>query len=264
MRKFFLSIILLLCICCCKATREKSVERVDKSNMNIPSDMAVIKDSFDTSDGLYAPDINIPSDVIIIKDSFQTSNDLYSPEKEFLVSRNYIGIRYVSEGDSIIEEPVFGLPPNVVKEIHSYGKEIIPYLISHIDIDKYGIAGFVNPYDSNLGNMVIGSPLGVNYAYMVELIMTKDSIMDNVAFADGNDVWDRKMKPYRIYGQCVIVRKKDKGNPQKSKMTVDDMKTIKAIYNNWWKSNKDENLDALRKKWREEGSPLQNSPYMWI
>ena len=240
MKKIILSIILILCICCCKVTHEKSDERVGKSNMNIPSD------------------------VVVIKDSFETSNDLYSSDIEFLVSRNYIGIRYVNEGDTIIEEPVFSLTPNVMKEIHSYGKEVIPYLISHIDMDKNGIAGFVNPYESNLQNMVIGSLLGVNYAYMIELIMTKDSIIDNVAFADGNDVWDRKMKPYRLYGQCVIIRKKDKDNPQKSKMTVDDMKTIKAIYNKWWESHKDENLDALRKKWREEGSPLQNSPYMWI
>ena len=42
------------------------------------------------------------------------------------------------------------------------------------------------------------------------------------------------------------------------------MKTIKAIYNDWWKSNKDESLESLRKKWREAGSPLQNSPFMWI
>ena len=264
MRKIIIPIILLLCICCSKTTLEKSGERVDKSNMNIPSYEAVIIDSFETSDDLYAPDMNIPSDVVIIKDSFITSNDLYSPEKEFLVSRNYIGVRYVSEGDTIIEEPVFGLPPNVMKEIHSYGKDIIPYLINHIDMDKYGIAGFVNPYDSNLGNMVMGSPLGVNYAYMIELIMTKDSILDNVAFADGNNVWYEKMKLYRLYGQCVIIRKKDKDNPPKSKMTVDDMKTIKAIYNKWWEHNKDKNLDALRKKWKEEGSPLLNSPYMWI
>ncbi len=240
MKKIILSIILILCICCCKVTHEKSGERVSKSNMNIPSD------------------------VVVIKDSFETSNDLYSSDIEFLVSRNYIGIRYVNEGDTIIEEPVFSLTPNVMKEIHSYGKEVIPYLISHIDMDKNGIAGFVNPYESNLQNMVIGSLLGVNYAYMIDLIMTKDSIMDNVPFGIGYDKWNEKMKPYQIYNQCVIIRKEDKGNPPKSKMTIDDMKTIKAIYNKWWESNKDENLDALRKKWREGGSPLQNSPYMWI
>lgn len=132
MRKIFLPIILLQCICCCKVTNEKSGERVNKSNMNIPSD------------------------VIVIKDSFQTSNDLYSSDKEFLVSKNYIGIRYVSEGDTIIEEPVFSLTPNVMKEIHSYGKDIIPYLISQIDKGKMVVPGFINPYESNLGNTVIG------------------------------------------------------------------------------------------------------------
>ena len=240
MKKYCLPIILALCICCCKATADKSGEYVDNTS-TIP-----------------------PSDVVVIKDSFLTSNDLYSSDKEFLVSRNYIGTRYVSGGDTIIEEPVFGLPPNVMKEIHSYGKDIIPYLISHIGTKQNGLAGFINPYDSNLGNKILGSPLGVNYAYMIELIMAKDTIIDNIHYAVGHDIWYEKMKPYQIYGQCVIIRKKDKDNPQKSEMTVDDLKTVKAIYNNWWESNKNEDLDSLRKKWREDGSPLRKSSFMWI
>ena len=241
MRKYYLPIVLLLCICCCKATHENSVEHVDKSNMNIPSD------------------------VVIIRDSFPMCIDYYGSKKEFLVSRNYIGIRYVNNQDTVIEEPVPGFPPNVMKEIHSYGKDIIPYLISQIDKGKMVVPGFVNPYESNLGNTVMGCPLGVNYAYMIELILAKDSIMDNIHFFDGAySIWYDKMEQYKIYHQCVIIKKKDKDNPQKSEMTVDDMKTIKAIYNDWWESNKDKDLDTLRKKWREKGSPLQNSPYMWI
>ncbi|MBO4607930.1 MAG: hypothetical protein J5682_08535, partial [Prevotella sp.] len=208
--------------------------------------------------------MNIPSDVVVIKDSFSMSYDFYGSEKEYLVSRNYIGFRYVSEGDTIIEEPVPGFPPNVMKEIHSYGKDIIPYLISHIDIKQNGIAGFINPYDSYLSDKILGSPLGVNYAYMIELIMAKDTIMDNIHYAEGNDIWYEKMKLYRLYGQCVIISKLDLNNPKDKKINFDDMKTIKAYYIKWWESNKDENLDTLRKKWREEGSPLQNSPYMWI
>lgn len=151
-----------------------------------------------------------------------------------------------------------------MKEIHSYGKDIVPYLIRNIDMDKFGLAGFVNPYESNLANTVVGSPLGINYAYMIELILAKDSILDNVNYDSGYDIWYEKMKPYQIYGQCVIIRETDQNNPKDSKISFDDMKTIKAIYNDWWKSNKDESLESLRKKWREAGSPLQNSPFMWI
>lgn len=99
---------------------------------------------------------------------------------------------------------------------------------------------------------------------MIELIMAKDTIVDNIHYAVGHDIWYEKMKLYQIYGQCVIIRKKDKDNPQKSEMTVDDLKTVKAIYNNWWESNKNEDLDSLRKKWREDGSPLRKSSFMWI
>ena len=240
MKKYCLPILLILCVCCCKTTADNRGEHVDNASTNPPSD------------------------VVVIKDSFLTSNDLYSSDKEFLVSRNYIGTRYVSGGDTIIEEPVFGLPPNVMKEIHSYGKDIVPYLIRNIDMDKFGLAGFVNPYESNLANTVVGSPLGINYAYMIELILAKDSILDNVNYDSGYDIWYEKMKPYHIYGQCVIIRETDQNNPKDSKISFDDMKTIKAIYNDWWKSNKDESLESLRKKWREAGSPLQNSPFMWI
>lgn len=134
MKKYCLPIILALSICCCKATYENSGERV------------------------YNASTSPLSDVVVIKDSFQTSNDLYSPEKEFLVSRQYIGTRYVSVGDTIIEEPVFSLPPKVMKEIHSYGKDIIPYLISQIDKGKMVVPGFVNPYESYLGDKILGSP----------------------------------------------------------------------------------------------------------
>ena len=99
---------------------------------------------------------------------------------------------------------------------------------------------------------------------MIELILAKDSILDNVNYDSGYDIWYEKMKPYQIYGQCVIIRETDQNNPKDSKISFDDMKTIKAIYNDWWKSNKDESLESLRKKWREAGSPLQNSPFMWI
>lgn len=247
MRKICLLIVLLLCICCCKTTQKNSNECVDYNNEYVNK-----------------PHIGNPSDVVIIRDSFHLSYDFSTEEKEFLVSKNYIGARYVCNQDTVVEEPYAGLLPNVMKEIHSYGKEVIPYLINHIDMDKYGIAGFFNPYDSNIGNKVIGSPMGVNYAYMIELILAKDSIIDNISFAEGFSIWQEKMKPYHAYGQCVIIRKKDMDNPQNSKITLDDMKTIKAIYNDWWKNNKDESLVNLRKKWRKEGSPLQNSPFMWI
>ena len=134
MKKYCLPILLILCVCCCKTTADNRGEHVDNASTNPPSD------------------------VVVIKDSFLTSNDLYSSDKEFLVSRNYIGIRYVNNQDTVIEEPVPGFPPKVMKEIHSYGKDIIPYLISQIDKGKMVVPGFVNPYESYLGDEILGSP----------------------------------------------------------------------------------------------------------
>lgn len=239
MGKNCLPIILLFCVCC-TTTPEKSDEHIDMSCMGLLSD------------------------VIVIKDSFHMSSDFSSTEKDYLVSSQYIGTRYISDQDTVIKEPIPCFPPNVMKAIHSFGKEIIPYLISHIDVEKIGVAEFINPYESNLQNMVILSPWGINYAYMIELILAKDSINDNIFFADGYDIWYEKMKTYKVYSQCVIIRKKDLNNLKKAKISFADIKSIKAIYNDWWESNKKENLDTLRKKWRENGSPLQKSSFMWI
>ena len=237
-----LPIVLLLSVCCCKTTNDHSNERVNNTDMSYSSD------------------------VVVIRDSFPMSNDFYGHEKEYLVSRNYIGFRYVNDQDTVVESPVFGFSPNVMKEIHSYGKDIIPYLINHIDMEQYGNPGFVYPYESNLGRVVLqGGPLGINYAYMIELILAKDSIEDNYVYEGGYSGWYEKIKPYKVYDYCTIIGKFDLSYPDVSeKMSFDNMKKIKSIYEKWWESNKGESLDSLRKNWREEGSPLQNSPFIWI
>ncbi len=206
-----------------------------------------------------------PSDVVVIKDSCPSTSLFRSPEVEYLVSKDYIGTRYLHGSDTIVEEAVLGFPPKVMREIHSYGKEIIPYLINKIDIERYVNPGFLNPYESNLQDAVLIGPLGINYAYMIELIMAKDSIRDDVVFSlGGYSSWYDKMKPYQIYGQCVIIRKKDQDKPRKSVITIEEMKQVKSIYEKWWKGNKHDPLESIRKKWRENGSPLRESPFTWI
>ncbi|MBR5085097.1 MAG: hypothetical protein IKX33_10905, partial [Prevotella sp.] len=91
MRKICFPIVLLLCICCWKAKLKKSNAYVDITKMEYPSD------------------------VVIIKDSFPMSDDYYGSEKEYLVSRNYIGIRFVNNQDTVIEEPVPQFSPKMMK-----------------------------------------------------------------------------------------------------------------------------------------------------
>ncbi len=239
MGKVISLIIFFLCVYCCKTMSKVGEEIISGSSMSLPSD------------------------VVIVRDSTPISSNLSSHEKEFLVSEHYIGVRYVCNQDTVLEEFVSGFPPNVMKVIHSYGKDIIPYLISHIDINKKGIAGFVNPYESNLEDMVISSPMGINYAYMIELIMGKDSLNDKPVFVEGYSSWEERLEPYRLYRQCVIVKRKDIDDPTSSVLSSEDMKAIKDIYTNWWESNKNDSLELLRKKWIENGGPLSNTPYTW-
>ena len=236
-----LPILLLLYICNCKAINDNCKGHVGYFTMGCVSD------------------------VVVVKGSTPMSSTISFSKKGHLSSSHFIDISYGCIQDSIINELVYSFTPNVIKEIHSYGKDIIPDLISHIDINESGMVGFVNPYESNLQNVFTG-PLGINYAYMIELIMAKDSIMTDSVFANSccYSCWEESIKPYKIYDQCVIARKDDLNNPPISKITIDDMKTIKNIYRDWWESHKNENIDSLREEWQENGSPLQLSSFIWL
>lgn len=203
-------------------------------------------------------------DVKIIRDT--TPMGCYENDKniEYVVGNNYIGLRSISGKDTIRQGYLIcSFPPKVVDAIYEKGKDIIPFLINSIDIDdEGGVCGYHNPAYSDTPPGLWG-PVGINYAYMIELIMSKDSIEHIEGISTIGDGWNEAMKPYMLYQHCTIVRKDAQGIPILKKLTMDDMRKIKKIYSDLWEENKGLDLNEMRKKWRNT-NVWEYTPYMWI
>jgi hypothetical protein len=147
---------------------------------------------------------------------------------------------------------------NVYYETHLMGKDAIPCLIDFIDTDKKSIVGFQDPKSSTIYSFNFKNYIGIEAAYLIELILSKDSI-ETVK----SNEWEQNVKPYRIYGYGVIVKIRNK-EPILEPLDYGDMKVLKDIYLKWWQSNKEKSIELLRKEWKENKHILNNSNYKWI
>lgn len=148
----------------------------------------------------------------------------------------------------------------------SLNKHIIPCLIDSIDASGTSFIGFKNPISSYIGNYHLNQK-GIRYAYLVDYILSKDSIETvNKTWNEGEDLlhWTELTKPYRIYNIGIIVKQDKNGKPLLDALNHNDMVIIKSLYEKWWKENKSKSIELLRKEWKEKGSILRNSEYMWI
>jgi hypothetical protein len=80
------------------------------------------------------------------------------------------------------------------QKILSKNKEIVPCLIEHIDIEREGIVAFINPMSSHLYSYMCNNKLGINYAYYIDYILSKDSV-ETV-----NDAWENN-EIFPLFGQ---------------------------------------------------------------
>ena len=96
-----------------------------------------------------------------------------------------------------------------LQEMLLLNKQIIPCLIDSMDTQKTSFVGYKNPMSSYIENYHINQ-IGVNYAYKIDYILSKDSIEtipktwnDNEGFAH----WAEITRPCRIYNIGVIVKR---------------------------------------------------------
>jgi hypothetical protein len=147
-------------------------------------------------------------------------------------------------------------------------KRLIPDIINCIDVDKVKFLGigYLPPTDSFIPNFILHNQQGINYAYMIELILAKGSIPDKkMTMKKGGapqSRWEKEAQPYRTYYYCVIVKQVD-GKTENQPLTHDDMIRIKDMYQAWWNRNKSKSMTELRKE-RSEGKCILTKPYIWI
>lgn len=148
----------------------------------------------------------------------------------------------------------------------TYNKQVIPCLIDSIDISRKGFIGFLDPKSSRIPPFFLNNQTGINYAYLIELILSKDSIESvKRTWESDHDFlhWEELVKPYRIYNHCVIVKKDREGYPIPNALTHDDMLVVKWIYSLWWEANKHKSIEVLREE-RKKGARILKDPYIYI
>lgn len=152
------------------------------------------------------------------------------------------------------------------KYVLSKKKEIIPCLIEHIDIEEKGIVAFIDPSSSHLYSYMCSNKLGINYAYYIDYILSKDSIetVDKI-WNDNEDFlyWKEIIKPYRIYNLGIIVKQDENNKPILEPLSYKDMVNIKEMYLDWWEKNKEKSIEMLREDFRK-GNKILKLPYVWI
>ncbi len=152
-------------------------------------------------------------------------------------------------------------------EIYKYAKEAIPYLINNMDKNQQtSLTQFINPIESNIPKFIMNNQIGIRYAYLIELILSKDSIETvNKTWNKEEDWlhWAEQTKPYRIYNIGIIVKQDKYHKTILEPLTPKDMVVIKKMYLNWWKKNKQNSIEKLRDDYRS-GKKIIKFPYTWI
>jgi len=148
--------------------------------------------------------------------------------------------------------------------IFYFGKAVIPCLIEHIDDSKtVCLSSFINPTCSNIPEFICNNQIGNRYAYLIEFILSKATILPYENRKLRMNEWDEYIKQYRIFEYGIIVKNINKVQVLKS-LNHNDMIEIKKIYISWWEKNKSKSIEQLRKEWIQNGSILNaDSNYLW-
>lgn len=92
---------------------------------------------------------------------------------------------------------------------------------------------------------------GVIYAYVVELILGRDTLQDDkdCTFLLGTGDY--------VYGHGLIMR----GD---NVIRATELAQVKQLYSRWWEENRNKGLSALRLEWKKFARPLSDSKYHWM
>ncbi|MGV3765222.1 MAG: hypothetical protein ACO1NW_03800 [Chitinophagaceae bacterium] len=143
---------------------------------------------------------------------------------------------------SLVQKERIDTTPDFYASFSKFGKEIIPYLIDVIDKNETGFLGFQDLSSSKI-HFVHNNYVGIRAAYVIEHILSNS-------------------KKERIFNYCVIVRIVN-GEPEMKSLNLEDMKSLKKIYYDWWTKNRHKSLQNLLKDWNSNKRPLDNSIYAW-
>jgi hypothetical protein len=132
-------------------------------------------------------------------------------------------------------------------EFFEMGKELIPELISFIDLNQIGFMGYHNASSSYIGPYSFNFT-GMRAAYLIEYILSDEYVANY-----------HKLRRHKFIYRLGIIFQKG----QEEALHLNDMKAIKKKYATWWEKNKFKSLDELKEDWRENKRALNNTAYEW-
>lgn len=136
-------------------------------------------------------------------------------------------------------------------EVHKSGKQMIPQLISSIDLNEKEWIFNLDPHDSNIPAFPYDY-VGILYAYTIELIIGRDHIDEKELRVS------RRYSQFSLY-RCGTVKRTDG-----EVLHIEDLRHIKSVYQAWWKKNEHKSIEQIRKDWSKGHRPLINSGYYWF
>lgn len=147
-----------------------------------------------------------------------------------------------SDIDTVRYEPFVNNNFDFYHYFYQKGKQAIPFLIDAIDIEEKGLCGFLDIRSSSL------FPYYLNYkgqrcAYMIEYIMSNGG-------------------KTKIYNHCIIVKKANNKDGFE-RLSYEDMKIVKKLYEKWWNKYKYKSIEDLRKE-SVINHIFKGSIYKWI
>ena len=157
----------------------------------------------------------------------------------------------IKENIKLLKSEDFSEHRRALYELHDSGREAIPFLIEEISNEDSIVLFLGNPKSSQYSRWGPSIYIGVLAAYLIDLIIERDSINENEFFSSNLYLGD--IKNY-LYWDGVIIRKDNM-----ELITVRDLLCIQKIYRQWWSKNKRTSFYILRK----QKLPLEDTCYLW-
>jgi len=139
--------------------------------------------------------------------------------------------------------------------LHHMGKSIIPVLIERIDDRDVAPSSTLMLANPILSYVPPGSQRdefsGVIYAYVIELILARDALHDDLDCTFLLTTGDY------AYSHGLITK-------DSNVILATDLARVKQVYSRWWEGNRGKELSTLRLEWKKSVRPLTGSEYNWM
>src|SRR5262249_3976720 len=151
---------------------------------------------------------------------------------------------------------------SAVLGLYGQGKQAISTLVGHIHDAELAPSSNLLLANPQLSYAPTGSQhdqfAGVLYAYVIELILAKPTLSNEVVFSAKENTckYLLGLDDY-VYGHGLIFYGDEL-------IKADDLPRVEQIYLQWWDRNGNKSLAKMRQEWKASRRPLTGTQYRWF